>query len=301
MTQAKLDLLCLRESTSAAAAVACHPEGVVSRADDDADPLPPEVVEAVRAADAKELPAGRAAAARGTPRVAASGYCGRRGCCAPSAPRSPRSAPPTRCSASATASSTRRSCATSSSCSAASTAAASLASRSARAAPPPPTAAATQRRRRCATCSANLRDHGAAPLGATTTSSRRCSERRWARGRASRPPRSSLLSASRCATAATCRRLRRCTIATRRRCYCGPARRRRAWGRPARDQLLASRDAADVAPRDRRAAAAARALDRRAPRAVRTRRVDCAPLSVLRGGGGRPRIQPQRVCRRLCA
>ena len=58
VTQAKLDLLCLRESTSAAAAVACHPEGVVSRADDDADPLPPEVVETVRAADAKAQPCG---------------------------------------------------------------------------------------------------------------------------------------------------------------------------------------------------------------------------------------------------
>ena len=58
VTQAKLDLLCLRESASAAAAVACHPDGAATHADDDADPLPPEVVEAVRAADAKELPCG---------------------------------------------------------------------------------------------------------------------------------------------------------------------------------------------------------------------------------------------------
>ena len=56
VTQAKLDLLCLRESTSAAAAVACHPEGVVSRADDDADPLPPEVVDNSDALKDERLP-----------------------------------------------------------------------------------------------------------------------------------------------------------------------------------------------------------------------------------------------------
>ena len=186
VTQAKLDLLCLRESTSAAAAVACHPEGVVSRADDDADPLPPEVVEAVRAADAKELPCGpccrRARHAEGSRErllrpsrlLRAIGASFADFCAADSLQRLRHRE--------FYSSELRDELILLGGVDGGGLV--SIAERAR--APPRSTAAATQRRRRCATCSANSRARGAAPLGATTTSSRRCSERRWARGRASR-------------------------------------------------------------------------------------------------------------------